>query len=123
MTPGVYVASFNHVDNLGYLAIISINGVFQDSISNICAYPDVFIDAQGPFANCAGQSGVLLTADISGDGGMGTYNWSGSGVMGNNFNPSGLPAGPNVITLNYQGEANGNVSLDGITRHTPVVSR
>ena len=43
---GVYVASFNHVDNLGYLAIISINGVFQDSISNICAYPDVFIDAQ-----------------------------------------------------------------------------
>ena len=50
---------------------------------------------------------------------MGTYNWSGSGVMGNNFNPSGLPAGPNVITLNYQGEANGNVSLDGITPAYP----
>ena len=119
VTPGTYVANFSHVDNQGYTADISYNNSFIGSISNICAYPDVVIDAQGPFQNCAGQTGVPLTADISGDTGTGVYNWTGSGVTGTTFNPSSLPASQVLITLSYTGENNGNISLNGITPAYP----
>ncbi|MBK9582837.1 MAG: hypothetical protein IPO48_13285 [Saprospiraceae bacterium] len=44
-----------------------------------------------------------MTATIVGDNGSGTYAWSGTGIAGSTFNPSGLDPGIVVVSLNYTG--------------------
>ncbi|MCO6464895.1 MAG: lamin tail domain-containing protein, partial [Saprospiraceae bacterium] len=113
-TPGVYVSiPFQHIDNIGYTALIYADGILIGPISNKCAYPDVAIDITGPIENCLNSDDIPLTATISGDDGSGTYVWSGTGVTGNVFNPSGLPVGSITISLSYTGVNNGNISPDG----------
>ncbi|MCZ2102341.1 MAG: GEVED domain-containing protein, partial [Chitinophagales bacterium] len=112
---GTYVSNtFKHIDNLGYIAVILENGVLVGTIGNKCAYPDVAIDPIGPFTNCINiNDDYPLTATITGDNGSGTYAWSGTGVTGSNFNPSGVPAGKYAIDLIYTGIDNGHISPDG----------
>ncbi|MBK9582524.1 MAG: hypothetical protein IPO48_11650 [Saprospiraceae bacterium] len=117
---GTYVSNtFTHVDNVGYTAQIFANGSGVGSISNICAYPNVAVNPIGPFTDCDGQAAVPLTATIVGDNGSGTYAWSGTGIAGSTFNPSGLDPGIVVVSLNYTGVNLGNISPDGVTPAYP----
>ncbi|MBL0023850.1 MAG: SprB repeat-containing protein [Saprospiraceae bacterium] len=113
---------FTHVDNVGYTATLFANtgaGPFSiPGVSNKCAYPNVVVDAIGPFYNQPGQANVPLTAMITSSV-NGTSTWSGPGVTGNNFNPSGLSIGPKDITLSYDGIFESNISPDGTTAALP----
>ena len=113
-SPGTYVSNvFMHIDNIGYTSDIFVNSIFNGTIGNKCAYPNVTINNIGPFFNCQGQPNVPLTANITGDNGSGSYSWSGAGVTGSYFNPSNLPPGNVVVSLNYDGTNGGNISPDG----------
>ncbi|MBL0025272.1 MAG: hypothetical protein IPO98_09820 [Saprospiraceae bacterium] len=106
---GIYRLAGIHVDDIGYSVTVS-NGLGTTlTIGNKCAYPNVDITAIGPFTNQAGQVNVTLTATITSatTPANGMFTWSGTGVTGANFNPSGVPVGPTVINLIYKAEPGG----------------
>ncbi|MEZ4913771.1 MAG: hypothetical protein R2798_06920 [Chitinophagales bacterium] len=120
---GTYSISFTHYDGTGYTIEVSWDQDNDDNPGtgnqmvvgvdgNRCGYPSANITAMGPYDNCAGQADVPLAATIVDGGGVGSSAWSGTGVSGTNFNPSGLTAGTATINLNYTGVDNGHVSPD-----------
>jgi hypothetical protein len=115
LNSGTYISNiFTHVDNVGYTAYLYANGapVAFDTIGNKCLYPNIAIDPLGPFFSQSGQVDEPLNAIITGvtmpDNGV--FTWSGPGVTGNSFNPSGLMIGIADITLSYDAIFESNIS-------------
>jgi uncharacterized protein YjdB len=108
-----------HTDNVGYTISVHISNTvpgseFEDDlvISNKCAYPNPDFSI-GSFVDC--NTAMALTTVHSAEG-NGTAAYSGTGVSGTNFTPTGL-TGAQTITLTYTGinDGNGGISTDSGT--------
>ena len=68
---------------------------------------------------------IDLQADASGGTGTGTYSWSGTNVIGDQFDPNGLPEGSYEVFVTYQEDAcedSGSVMINITTTPTAAFS-
>jgi hypothetical protein len=115
---GVYRLDGIHVDNIGYSITVENGSGTSLSLSNRCAYPNVTIDQKGPFFNQAGQPNVPLTLTVEAPS-IGTSTWSmGAGIIGSNFNPSGLAPGAYPVSVVFDADSISNKAV-GMTPGYP----
>jgi|GEM_PF-6692222 len=112
-----YTVSFDHTDAVGYSAdfvdcntgdpimVMLEDGSMVSNLSNVCYYP--VIDFSLATEQCT-QAGIsVLDATLINDnpGGLGSFNgsftYTGPGVSGSVFNPSGIATTPITITATY----------------------
>ena len=114
--PGVYTFTFSHLDAVGYelefyncttdevIFVADLNGNNITTITNTCYYP--IIDFTVPNTLCTSDAPVDINAILLNDSpnGLnsfnGAFNYAGSGIVGNQFDPS-IGSGIYDLTATY----------------------
>lgn len=112
-----YTVTFDHQDAIGYTAefvdcdtgaplmVLLEDGSMGSSITNVCYYPIIDFALETEQCTQAGISVLEATLTNDNPGGMGNFDgsftYSGPGVTGSIFNPSGITSTPITVTATY----------------------